>query len=222
MPGPGEKRSPIKTDDFPAFDWPRVPSPAVYYAEEWESPDLLGQELAALRTARELLDRYGSEIACFVYEPIQGEGGDRHLRPQFLSAMELPCADHDVLTISEVVESEGLFARAADLGSHLLTELRRLGGEFPQILSRPRGQGLLCAITVASREQRDTLLRITRERYKCLLLPSGEREIRWRPALTVTQPEIADALTSLRRALQELTNRTRQQDEGQYLSPRRH
>lgn len=98
---------PNKVRDYPKFDWPRISSPAVDTDVEWDAPDLLPGELAALDEAREALQRYGDEIACFVYEPIQGEGGDRHLRPRFLRAVQQLCREHDVLTVADEVQSGG-------------------------------------------------------------------------------------------------------------------
>ena len=98
---------PTKTRDYPAFDWPRIPSPAVEAGPRWDEPDLLAEERVALKAAAAALHRYGREIACFVYEPIQGEGGDRHLRPRFLRALQDLCRDHDVLTVADEVQTGG-------------------------------------------------------------------------------------------------------------------
>lgn len=98
---------PTKVRDYPKFDWPRISSPAVEPGPEWDSPDLLPAEHHALREAEGALRRYGAEIACFVYEPIQGEGGDRHLRPVFLREMQRLCQEHDVLTVADEVQSGG-------------------------------------------------------------------------------------------------------------------
>ncbi|MER7013272.1 L-lysine 6-transaminase [Saccharopolyspora sp. NPDC000359] len=103
---------PAKIRDYPMFDWPRIPSPAVEPGEWWDSSDLLSEEVAALDVARAALQRYGREIACFVYEPIQGEGGDRHLRPQFLQAMQALCRENDVLTVADEVQTGMLTGQA--------------------------------------------------------------------------------------------------------------
>ena len=98
---------PTKTRDYPVFDWPRIPSPAVEAGPRWDEPNLLPEERGALRAAVAALHRYGREVACFVYEPIQGEGGDRHLRPQFLRALQDLCRDNDVLTVADEVQTGG-------------------------------------------------------------------------------------------------------------------
>lgn len=98
---------PAKIRDYPMFDWPRIPSPAVEPGPRWGSAELLPEERVALRAAEAALRRYGREIACFVYEPIQGEGGDRHLRPEFLRAMQELCRENDVLTVADEVQTGG-------------------------------------------------------------------------------------------------------------------
>lgn len=98
---------PSKIRDYPMFDWPRIPSPAVTPGPEWDEPELLAEERVALDAAESALRRYGREIAAFVYEPIQGEGGDRHLRPPFLRAMQELCHTNDVLTVADEVQTGG-------------------------------------------------------------------------------------------------------------------
>ncbi|WP_026449261.1 L-lysine 6-transaminase [Actinopolyspora mortivallis] len=99
---------PRKVRDYPKFDWPRVPSPAVDPGSgDWERTELLPSERHALDAAEAAFARYGDEVACFVYEPVQGEGGDRHLRPAFLREMQRMCREHGALTIADEVQSGG-------------------------------------------------------------------------------------------------------------------
>jgi L-lysine 6-transaminase len=98
---------PVKIRDYPMFDWPRIPSPAVPPGPVWNTPELLPAERVALDAAESALRRYGAEVACFLYEPVQGEGGDRHMRPEFLRAMQELCLRHDVLTVADEVQTGG-------------------------------------------------------------------------------------------------------------------
>ena len=63
--------------------------------------------------------------------------------------------------------------------------LQELALRHPDV-TEPRGRGLMCAITLASAEQRDALVTALREREHVLILGTGERGIRFRPGLTVT------------------------------------
>ncbi|MGW0180101.1 L-lysine 6-transaminase [Nocardia sp. NPDC003345] len=91
---------PVKTERFPAFDWPRIETPC-YGA----SDDIAAAEQRALDQAvRAFADRPNG-IACFIAEPIQGEGGDRHMRPEFLRAMQRLCHANDALFIVDEVQT---------------------------------------------------------------------------------------------------------------------
>jgi L-lysine 6-transaminase len=91
---------PNKVARFPKFDWPRIESP--YVTKEH---DVAAAEQRALAQARQVFAEYPHDIACFIAEPIQGEGGDRHLRPQFLQAMQELCHANDALFILDEVQT---------------------------------------------------------------------------------------------------------------------
>jgi L-lysine 6-transaminase len=90
---------PVKTDRFPKFDWPRIEVPAIHLG------DVEVTEERALAQARAAFDRHPHDIACFIAEPIQGEGGDNHLRAEFLLAMERLCHEHDALLVMDEVQT---------------------------------------------------------------------------------------------------------------------
>ncbi len=75
---------PVKTDRFPKFAWPRV--------------DTLAQ-------AEEAFRKYPHDIACFIAEPIQCEGGDIHLTPEFLRGMQALCHEHEALFVVDEVQT---------------------------------------------------------------------------------------------------------------------
>ena len=62
-------------------------------------------EAESLRQARAAFEAYPHDIACFVAEPIQGEGGDRHFRPEFFAAMRALCDEFDALMIFDEVQT---------------------------------------------------------------------------------------------------------------------
>ncbi|TQS28843.1 L-lysine 6-transaminase [Microbispora sp. KK1-11] len=96
---------PAKTFGYPAFDWPRLPSPAADDMASWSRPGLSAEEQAVVGAAEEAFARHPGEIACFIAEPIQCEGGDRHLRPEFLRAMQELCHRHDALFVLDEVQT---------------------------------------------------------------------------------------------------------------------
>ncbi|MEU0481819.1 L-lysine 6-transaminase [Streptosporangium sp. NPDC006013] len=90
---------PIKTDRFPQFDWPRIEVPAIHLG------DVEAAEERSLAAARAAFERHPHDIACFIAEPIQGEGGDNHMRAEFLLAMERLCHEHDALLVLDEVQT---------------------------------------------------------------------------------------------------------------------
>ncbi|GAA3241173.1 L-lysine 6-transaminase [Pseudonocardia petroleophila] len=257
---------PVKTALFPTFDWPRVDVPATHLPG-----DVRIAEARALEQARAAFAAHPHDIACFVAEPIQGEGGDNHLRPEFLRAMQALCVEHDALFVLdevqtgggttgtawayqqlgvapdvvafgkklqvcgvmaggrvdevpdnvfavsgrinstwggnltdmvrsrrylEVIEADGLIARAGELGSHLLGALAAVPG-----LSSVRGRGLFCAADLPTTAARDAVLAHLRRTERVLMLGSGERSVRFRPALTITVEELDLAVAALGRAV---------------------
>ncbi|MBF6397753.1 L-lysine 6-transaminase [Nocardia cyriacigeorgica] len=91
---------PNKTARFPAFDWPRIDAPYL-----GEGRDIAAAERLALDQAARAFAENPHDIACFIAEPIQGEGGDRHLRPEFLIAMQQLCHDNDALFVLDEVQT---------------------------------------------------------------------------------------------------------------------
>src|SRR5213076_3245236 len=70
---------PRKTQYFPKFDWPRIDNPKVAFPATKESlADAARREAAALEQAKNFLVERRDDIAAFIMEPIQGEGGDNH------------------------------------------------------------------------------------------------------------------------------------------------
>ena len=92
---------PVKTERFPSFAWPRIPSP---YVSSAHAP-VEQREAEALAAARAAFVQFPHDIACFIAEPVQGEGGDHHLRPQFLQAMQRLCREFDALFVLDEVQT---------------------------------------------------------------------------------------------------------------------
>jgi L-lysine 6-transaminase len=91
---------PVKVARFPQFSWPRICSP---YLSDGE--DVVAREQQALAQARAAFAAHPHDIACFLAEPIQGEGGDHHFRPEFLQAMQALCHEHDALLVLDEVQT---------------------------------------------------------------------------------------------------------------------
>ncbi len=101
----------------------------------------------------------------------------------------------------EIMEADKLVERAEATGKHLLAGLHKLQGDRADLMSNARGRGLMCAIDFAD----GTLRNQVREKaYELgmMILPCGERGLRFRPPLDVTTEELDQALGILKRALE--------------------
>ena len=91
--------------------------------------------------------------------------------------------------ILEIIEADGLFDHSAKAGAFLLTELQVLADRHSALVSNARGRGLMCAIDLPDTSVRNDVITRVRE-MQVLVLPCGERTIRFRPALNVTTDEL--------------------------------
>jgi L-lysine 6-transaminase len=94
---------PTKTDRFPMFDWPRVSSPALTFPVDEAAA--AAAETASVNEIEEAfrIDPHG--IAAILVEPIQGEGGDHHFRPDFFRKLRGIADEHDALLIFDEVQT---------------------------------------------------------------------------------------------------------------------
>jgi L-lysine 6-transaminase len=91
---------PVKVARFPKFAWPRIPAPTTN-----GTADVAAAEREALEAARAAFEQNPHDIACFLAEPIQGEGGDNHFRPEFLQQMQALCHEFEALFIVDEVQT---------------------------------------------------------------------------------------------------------------------
>ena len=94
---------PTKTDLFPKFDWPRVSNPKLRFPIDEEA--VSEAEIAALREIEQAFDEDPHGIAAILIEPIQGEGGDNHFRPEFLQGLRRIADARDALLIFDEVQT---------------------------------------------------------------------------------------------------------------------
>ena len=90
---------------FPLFDWPRVDPPAIVFPLEDNLDAVLEAEKKSLAQIDDAISKYGHDIACMVIEPIQGEGGDNHFRPEYLQQLRDRADKHEFLLIFDEVQT---------------------------------------------------------------------------------------------------------------------
>ncbi len=91
---------PNKTARYPQFAWPRVDTPGVRDGRPVE--DL---EAEAVRQAEAFFAERKNDIAAIIVEPIQAEGGDNQLRPQFLRELRRLADENDALLVFDEVQT---------------------------------------------------------------------------------------------------------------------
>ncbi|MGI8869842.1 MAG: L-lysine 6-transaminase [Mycobacteriales bacterium] len=267
---------PVKTERYPSFDWPRIDVPAIRFPLAEHLDEVRAAEDHALAQAEAAFEADPHDIACFIAEPIQGEGGDNHLRAEFLLAMQALCHRYDALFVLdevqtgvgctgtpwayqqlglepdivafskklqvggimagrrvddvsdnvfmvsgrinstwggalvdmvraqrllELIEEHDHIGNAARVGKWFLGELDELAATHPGALDNVRGRGLFIAADLVDGGTRDDVLRRLRVDEHVLALASGERAIRFRPALSVTEDDLALAVAALDRVL---------------------
>ncbi len=94
-----------KTDYFPKFPWPRIPSPMIRFPLDKHVADVEEREKAAIRAAEAAFDKAPHDIAAIILEPIQSEGGDNHFRPEFFRALRRLADEREALLIFDEVQT---------------------------------------------------------------------------------------------------------------------
>ncbi|MDX3853442.1 L-lysine 6-transaminase [Streptomyces sp. AK02-01A] len=271
---------PAKTARYPKFTWPRIPSPALQHPLAQHARANEEAERQALEAAESAFRAADGMIACFIAEPIQGEGGDNHLSAGFLQAMHRLCREYDALflldevqsgcgitgtawayqqlglqpdlvafgkktqvcgvmgggridevpdnvfTVSsrisstwggnladmvratrilETIERTQLFETVVQCGKYFRDGLEALATEHPAVVTNARGRGLMCAVDLPDSRLRDDVLRRMYREHQVIALPCGERGLRFRPPLTISESEIDQALEALAHSVEPLT-----------------
>ncbi len=266
---------PRKTMYFPKFDWPRVDNPKITFPLEEHLDEVKAAEARSLEQIEEAVRQYGDDIACLIIEPIQGEGGDNHFRPEFLAELRKLADRYAFLLIfdevqsglgitgswwawqslgvmpdifcfgkkvqvcgiavsdridevkdnvfevssrinstwggnlvdmvrstryQEIIEDENLLDNVAKQSVTLMNLLHAMEDAHPGQVTNVRGRGVMCAFDLPNGDIRDRILAQGREQG-VLALPCGDRSIRFRPFLDVTEEEIEDGVGALERAL---------------------
>jgi len=103
----------------------------------------------------------------------------------------------------EIIQEDQLVENTRVLGAHLLSGLEALQRELGGLMSNARGRGLMIAFDLPTPDQRNRAQARIIE-AGCLLLTCGERSIRFRPPLNLTQAEADAGLSMIRTALKSL------------------
>ncbi|MCW5551735.1 MAG: L-lysine 6-transaminase [Verrucomicrobiae bacterium] len=98
---------PRKVLHFAKFPWPRISTPMMDYSlpPESRTAAVIAKEKFAEKQIYDVLAQKAVDVAAIIIEPIQGEGGDNHFRPEFFHTLRRICDEHDVLLIYDEIQS---------------------------------------------------------------------------------------------------------------------
>lgn len=97
---------PDKTKWFAKFDWPRVSVPSVKFPLQAENLKLaIETEDASIAQIKQAFTTYKDDICAIIVEPIQSEGGDNHLREEFLIRLKSIADEQDAFLIYDEVQT---------------------------------------------------------------------------------------------------------------------
>lgn len=96
---------PVKTKWYPKFNWPRITNPKITFPLDKNLDAVIDAEETAKREIKEAIRMFGSDIAALIIEPVQGEGGDNHFRPEFLRFLREITAENEIIFITDEVQA---------------------------------------------------------------------------------------------------------------------
>ena len=102
--------------------------------------------------------------------------------------------------ILRIIEEENLVENSKIVGEHLLNRLNEIQSDFPNTVGNVRGLGLMCSFDLPSTDLRNKFKELC-FKEKLVILGCGEKSIRFRPPLNVTEDEIDEGLNVIRKVL---------------------
>ena len=100
----------------------------------------------------------------------------------------------------EIIEEQDLLTNVTQVGDHILAGFHKLEETYMGKVTNARGRGMFVAFDLPDGETRDLTLKAMLD-TDVLGLASGDRAIRFRPNLALTQEEADEGLDRLTRAL---------------------
>jgi len=95
-----------KTQYFPTFDWPRLTCPRLSFpVTDLVLRDTAAAEETVEREIRAACAASPDDVAALILEPIQGEGGDNHFRPELFRRLRALADELEFLLIFDEVQT---------------------------------------------------------------------------------------------------------------------
>jgi len=98
--------NPVKTKWFTKFQWPRIMNPILKFpVDNDEISRVTDLEEQAIQQIHEAAEKNKDDIAAIILEPIQGEGGDNHFRPEFFVKLRKTADEIDAMLIFDEIQA---------------------------------------------------------------------------------------------------------------------
>ena len=97
---------PRKVMHFPKFNWPRVTNPSIKFPLNKDNlEEIINLEKQSINEIKDFLSKHPDDVACMILEPIQGEGGDNHFRPEYFKQLKTLSLENDFLLVYDEVQT---------------------------------------------------------------------------------------------------------------------
>jgi L-lysine 6-transaminase len=97
---------PAKTKWFAKFDWPRVSLPQINFPySDSNHEDLLTREALSIAQIKKAFEVNKDDVCAIIIEPIQSEGGDNHVRREFLEQLRQLADENEAMLIYDEVQT---------------------------------------------------------------------------------------------------------------------
>jgi len=97
---------PIKTKWFAKFDWPRVSVPEIRFpVNDSNLDELISREQKSIAEIKKAFADNPDDICAIIIEPVLSEGGDKHVRQEFLEQLRQIADEYDAMLIYDEVQT---------------------------------------------------------------------------------------------------------------------
>jgi L-lysine 6-transaminase len=97
---------PVKTKWFAKFDWPRVSLPEIHFPlTDDKLDDLVSREARSIAEIKKALADNKDDVCAIIIEPVLSEGGDKHVRQEFLEQLRVLADENELMLIYDEVQT---------------------------------------------------------------------------------------------------------------------
>ena len=96
----------VKTKWYAKFDWPRVSLPQINLPfSDSNHEDLLKREELSIAQIKKAFEVNKDDVCAIIIEPIQSEGGDNHVRQEFLEKLKILADENEAMLIYDEIQT---------------------------------------------------------------------------------------------------------------------